>query len=255
MPTPTNHTLTRQTTETIDTLNTHVSIRKYQTTPIDDTLLLTLLRAAQRTPTSSNMQAYSFVVVRDPDTKHALSMLGGDQEHIRTCPVFIAVCADISRLVRACELHGTTLARNTENLLVAAIDAAIAGINLATAAESVGLGTVCIGGMRNHPDKVAQLLGLPQGAFCVWGLCLGWPAEIPPQKPRLPDDAVFHFERYQHPTDDVLHTYDATLAAHYRSQERTTPDTAWTGVIARKFSTPRRPALRQTLEALGFSFD
>ena len=245
-----------RTTDTIETLNTHVSIRKYQDAPIDDALLLMLLRAAQRTPTSSNMQAYSFVIVRDPDTKNELAMLGGDQEHIRTCPIFIAVCADISRLVRACELHGTTLARNTENLLVAAIDASIAGINLATAAESVGLGTVCIGGMRNHPDAVARVLDLPEGAFCVWGLCLGWPAEVPAQKPRLPDAAVFHFERYQHPQDDsILHEYDAALADHYRALERNTPDDAYTAIIARKFATPRRADLRETLEKLGFSFD
>lgn len=242
-------------TDTIDTLNQHVSIRNYQNAPIDDELLLTLLRAAQRTPTSSNMQAYSFVVVRDQAMKDRMAALGGDQEHIRTCTVFIAVCADISRLMRACELHGTTLARNTENLLVAAIDASIAGINLATAAESVGLGTVCIGGMRNQPVEVAAALNLPKGAFCVWGLCLGWPATVPPQKPRLPDDAVFHFETYQHPVDDsLLHQYDAALAEHYRAQERQSPTAAWTGVIAKKFSMPRRAELRETLEKLGFSF-
>lgn len=250
-------TLAPSTTDTIETLNQHVSIRRYQDAPIDNELLLSLLRAAQRSPTSSNMQAYSFIIVRDPDTKRQLAALGGNQRHIETAPVFVAICADISRLMAACEMHGTTLARNTENMLVAAVDAAIAGMSLATAAESVGLGTVMIGGMRNHPAEVAALLDLPAGAYCVYGLCLGWPAKVPPQKPRMSEDLIFHFERYNHDLDVQagLSAYDAELAAHYRAQERNSPDAAWTGVIAEKFSRPRRPELRATLEALGYRFD
>lgn len=243
-------------TDTIATLNEHVSIRKYQDTPIDEELLLTLLRSAQRSPTSSNMQAYSFVVVRDPETKLTLSELAGNQQHIIDCPVFVAVCADISRLAVACEMHGTSLARNTENMLVATIDAAIAGMSLATAAESVGLGTVMIGGIRNHPREAAELLGLPDGAYVVYGMCLGWPALRPAQKPRLSDDAMIHFERYsENDTAAMLADYDADLAEHYRSEGRTTPDAAWTGVIAKKFSHPRRADLREVLTDLGFCFD
>lgn len=242
-------------TDTLATLNEHVSVREYQPTPIDDGLLLQLLRSAQRSPTSSNLQAYTFVIVRQPDTKAQLAALAGNQQHVITCPVFVAVCADISRAARACELHGTSLARNTENLLVATVDAAIAGMSLATAAESVGLGTVMIGGMRNHPRAVADVLGLPTGAYVVYGLCMGWPAIRPPQKPRLPEEAVFHFEHY-HPTpDDILTTYDQQLADHYRAQDRATHDAAWTGVIAKKFARPQRPDLHAVLEELGFSFE
>ncbi|PJF44698.1 MAG: hypothetical protein CUN55_02660 [Phototrophicales bacterium] len=242
-------------TETIATLNSHVSIRDFRSTPIDDELLWQLLRAAQRAPTSSNMQAYSFVVIRNAETKARLAELAGNQRHIAECPVFICVCADITRIARACELHGTTLAQNTENTLVATVDAAIAGMSLAVAAESVGLGTVMIGGMRNHPREVAELLGFPKGVFVVYGMCLGWPAVYPPQKPRLPENAVVHFERYHPTADAVLQDYDRALAAHYRAQGRKTPDAAWTGVIAKKFSRPQRPDLRAVLEELGFSFN
>ena len=43
------------------------------------------------------------------------------------------------------------------------------------AAESFGLGTVCVGAMRNHPEEVARELGLPPHVFAVFGLAVGWP--------------------------------------------------------------------------------
>lgn len=244
------------TADVITTLKNHVSQRKYTDQDIDAETLRTLINAARRSPTSSNMQAYSVVVVRDPQTKKNLSELTGNQRHVAQCPVFIAICADISRLMKACELQGVQLARNTENLLVATVDAAIVGMSLATAAESIGLGTVMIGGIRNHPGQVAELLGFPEGVYVVYGMCLGYPAKALQQKPRLPEEVIIHYERYNTDVDitDALHQYDAELADHYRNTGRTTGEAAWTGVIAEKFSRPQRPHLRTVLEKLGFRF-
>ncbi len=80
------------TSETIETLNQRVSVRDYSDKPLDDATVLTILNAARRTATSSNTQTYSFIVVRDAETKQTLSVLAGHQKHIVTCPVFIAVC-------------------------------------------------------------------------------------------------------------------------------------------------------------------
>jgi FMN reductase (NADPH) len=243
--------------EAIATLNRHVSMRRYTDRPVDDDTLHTLLEAARRAPTSSNLQAYSLLVVRDAATKAQLAHLAGDQRWVAEAPVFVAICADISRLAAAANMHGAALARNTELTLVAAIDAALVGMSACLAAESLGLGTVMIGGIRNHVVEAAQLLGLPQGAFIAFGLCIGWPddSQRPPLKPRLPAELVVHHERYQ--AGDLapaLAAYDAALAAHYRGEGRGSPDDAWTGVIARGFSTPRRPELRAALETLGFDF-
>ncbi|MGB1286084.1 MAG: NADPH-dependent oxidoreductase [Aggregatilineales bacterium] len=240
----------------LDTLNQHVSIRSYTDQDIDNDTLTAILEAARRSPTSSNMQAYSFVVVRDPATKKVLAELAGGQKHIETCPVFVACCADISRLKRACEMHDTDLARNTENMLVSSIDAAIAGMSLATAAESVGLGTVMIGGIRNNPAEAAELLNLPDGAYIVYGMCLGYIEESnrPDQKPRMDSSLIIHHERYDDSDPAAqLTAYDEALSAHYRGEGRNTPDAAWTGVMASRFSSPRRPHLKNILEKLGFS--
>lgn len=253
MSTNTTH---EQLSDVIATLNRHVSIREYTDRPLDDDTLLTLLEAARRAPTSANMQAYSFVVVRDPELKQQLAVLGGEQRHIETCAAFIAVCADLSNVLRACELHERELDPTTENTIVTTVDASLAGMSLALAAESIGLGTVMIGGMRNHPAAVAELLNLPHGAYVVFGLCIGWPAEAQPQKPRMAPEAIIHFEQYDATKQDaLLAEYDKQLAEHYREQGRKTPDAAWTQVIAQKLSVHRRADLRPVLEARGLHFE
>jgi nitroreductase len=45
--------------------------------------------------------------------------------------------------------------------VMATVDTALAAQNAALAAESIGLGTVYIGAMRNSPEEVAALLKLP----------------------------------------------------------------------------------------------
>lgn len=247
--------LERITSQTIDTLNQRVSIRDYNERPLDDETLLTLLNAARRTATSSNTQTYSFVVVRNPDTKRKLAHLAGDQKHIIDCPVFVAVCADITRIGQAAAAQGGGLAANLEVSMISIIDAALAGQSLSLAAESIGLGTVMIGGIRNHPQEAADLLGLPDGVFIVYGLCMGWYDEKPPQKPRFAPDTIIHHEHYRPASAADLTAYDQTLAQHYRDQGRTSPDEAWSGVIGKRFQNFQRSFLRAVLERRGFRFD
>lgn len=246
---------TTVTSDTIETLNQRVSVRDYTDEPVDDETVRAILNAARRSATSSNVQSYSFVVVRDPETKRQLAHLAGNQKHIETCPVFVAVCADISRLMQASEMHNQTFAINLETSMVAIVDAALVGQSASLAAESLGLGTVMIGGMRNHPSEVIELLGLPKGVFVLFGLCLGWPALKTPQKPRLQEEAIIHYERYTPITNETLIEHDAQLAQNYRDQGRNTPDAAWTGVIAQKFNRKNREHLRGVLEDQGYNFD
>jgi nitroreductase len=241
---------------TIETLNDHVSVRQFNDQPIADDMLLTMLEAARRSPTSSNLQTYSIVVVKDQQTKKELAAVAGNQRHIETCPVFFALCADISRLELVGEMHDKPYCGGLESTLIASIDASLVGMSLSLAAESLGLGTVMIGSMRNNPPEAARLLGLPQGVYVVFGLCVGWPEEVPPQKPRLPQDVVIHYERYS--TDDIhgkLQAHDAELAEHYREMQRDTPDAAWTGTTANNNATKRRPELRRQLQELGFKLE
>lgn len=245
----------RTTSDTIETLNNRVSVRSYRPEPIDDATLNTLLNAARRTATSSNTQTYSIIVVRDPQKRERLAELAGNQRHIVECGVFVALCADLARMEQAARMHGETLAVNLELSMIAIVDAAIVGQSLSLAAESLGLGTVMIGAMRNQPQAVAQLLGLPRGVFVVYGLCIGHIAEKPPQKPRLPEDTVIHYETYTPASDDRLREHDAELAAHYEATGRNANPAAWTGFNAKKFNVRQRDRNRAILEEMGFRFD
>ncbi len=247
-----------QSQSVIDTLNSRLSIRNYIDRKIEDEMLDTILNSARRSPTSSNMQSYSFIVVRDQKKKRELAKLAGNQKHIETCDTFVAICADTSRLENACNMHGKSLGKGLETTLVATVDASLAGMSLSLAAESYGLGTVMIGGMRNHPDKVAELLCFPKGVYVVFGMCIGWPDNDKKgnKKPRMDETAIIHREQYD--TSDMekkLNEYDNGLAEHYRGEGRETPDAAYTAVIANKFNQPRRTHLKGTLEELGFKLD
>lgn len=241
--------------ETIQTLNQRVSVRKYNDRPVDDETLLTILNAARRTGTSSNTQTYSLIVVRNPDTKQKLAELTGGQAHVAECPVFVAVCADLNRMRQGADMHQTALNFNLESSIIATVDAALVGQSISLAAESLGYGTVMIGSMRNDPLQVAQLLGLPEGVFVVFGICIGGYDAKPKQKPRLPQEAVIHFEHYTPNSAEVLARHDEDLANHYRNLGRETPDAAWTGTVAVKFKNAPRPFMRSVLEKLGFKFD
>ncbi len=54
-----------------------------------------------------------------------------------------------------------------EMLMVGVVDAALAAQNATVALESLGLGSVYIGALRNDPEAVAELLGLPR----TWWRC------------------------------------------------------------------------------------
>jgi nitroreductase len=62
--------------------------------------------------------------------------------------------------------------------------------NVAIAAESEGLGICYIGGVRNNPQQISELLSLPDHVYPVFGMCLGYPAHQPDVKPRLPVEAI-----------------------------------------------------------------
>ncbi|MFN2161584.1 MAG: nitroreductase family protein, partial [Candidatus Promineifilaceae bacterium] len=88
-------------TPVTETMNNHVTVRFFNGDPIPDGMLGAILEAARRSPTSSNMQTYSIVVVRDPARRKVLARIAGNQKHIETCDVFLAFCADIHRLETA----------------------------------------------------------------------------------------------------------------------------------------------------------
>ncbi|MGL5139366.1 MAG: nitroreductase family protein, partial [Beijerinckiaceae bacterium] len=178
----------------IDLMLNHRSVRGYRPDPLPQGALETLVAAAQSAATSSNLQTWSVVSVEDRAARARCAELAGGQKHINECPTFLLFLADTARLARVAEQAGIPSAGLDyfEILLMAAIDASLAAQNLVVAAEALGLSTVYIGGMRNRPEELAELIGLPPMTAVVFGLCIGYAAEGRGGniKPRLPQEAV-----------------------------------------------------------------
>ncbi len=248
------------TSETIELLEGRVSVRRYAGAPVGERTIEAVLTAAFRAPTSSNIQAYSVVVVRDPGIKQQLSAVTGNQRHVRETPVFLAFCADLTRIEHAMQKNGHDIDDNNLEIgLVATIDAALVGMSAYLAADSLGLKGVMIGAVRNDALETARILALPRRVYCVFGMCLGWPAEAPPQKPRMDHSRMVHYERYGALRDDrdmaaAIADYDGALAAHYASVDKPTTTDSWTHDIDKKLSARPRDDLRRQLRQLGFDF-
>jgi nitroreductase len=57
-----------------------------------------------------------------------------------------------------------------EQFIVATVDTALVGQNTLLAAESMGLGGVFIGAIRNDPKKICDMLNIPENAYPVFGI-------------------------------------------------------------------------------------
>ncbi len=196
----------------------HRSRRSYRPDPVPAAQIERLVDAARHASTSSFLQGYAVVAVRDPAVKGECARLCAGQRHIVEAPVFFALCADLHTLAAACGRHGTTLqTQSFELFLQATVDAALLGQNLQLAAEAEGLGACMIGAARNHPLELAALLGLPPHVYVVFGMTIGVPADDPVPRGRIPLPGVLHWDRYDSScTNDVLDGADAGMRAWAR---------------------------------------
>jgi nitroreductase len=236
----------------IELLKSHRSIRKFSDRRIPRELLLELIRAGQGAATSSHVQAYSVIHVMDQANREAIAGLAGGQGYIANCADFLVFCADMKRPTEASERTGANVVRGmTEQLLVASVDTALMAQNVAVAAESEGLGICYIGGIRNNPQAVSDLLRLPEHVYPVFGMCLGYPAHDPDVKPRLPVEAILKEDHY---TDDreQVEAFDATMQAYYQARSSGNKNTDWSHNLQPLFDTKLRPHMRDFLVKRGF---
>ena len=254
-------------------LKSHRSIRKYKPEPVPDELLNNILNAARQAPTSSNLQAYSIIVVKDREKKKALAHLCGDQPWVEQCPVFLAMCPDLHRLDRVCRLRGYDLNdRYIELFLVAVVDTALVAQNILVASEASGLGVCFIGGVRNNPEPISELLKLPDKAFPLFGICLGYSDHDAMIKPRLLPELVIHHEEYREDNfEELIADYDRIVKAtglydgprrKVKSPDgRTVPDEdySWSEHTSRRAAStdPKvlRAHMRAFLESRALKFD
>lgn len=245
---------------TLRTILAHRSVREFRPDPLPVGTLELLTAAAQSAATSSNLQTWSVIALENAEHKAKAAALSGNQEFIRQAPLFLVFCADLSRLDFVSAQAGTEGAGldYVEMFLMATIDATLAAQNAATAAEALGLGICYVGGARNHPRELAELLHLPPRVIGIFGMAVGVPNEAKPAeiKPRLPQPEVLHREVYREDERAAqIEHYNATMREFYDAQGMHA-DADWSRVAAKRVATAQslngRDVLGEILRERGF---
>ena len=240
----------------IDLLKSHRSIRKFSDQAIAPELFHDLIKAGQSAATSSFLQGATIVRVVDKRKRNQIAELAGGQRYVESAAEFMVFCADLKRAGNYCDEQGKTFEGDfTEHFIIATVDVALMAQSLVTAAESVGLGICYIGGIRNNPALVTELLELPQGVYPVFGLCLGYPDQDPETKPRLPISVILKQEVYNETGDrDAIAEYDEQIREYYKTRTGGGHGISWTEQVADLLSEKSRPHMKGFLAAQGFKF-
>ncbi len=238
--------------------------RRYQARDVDSALLRLLCACALSAPTKSDLQQGELLIVEDAHQRRVLADLMPDQAWLRDAPAFVVVLANGRRLPQLCELRGKPFVNDhLDAFFNASVDAGIVLGTLVRAAEAVGLGCCPVSVIREHAERVSELLALPPRVLPVAGLCLGWPQQPARISVRLPLQMTVHHDRYDE--GDVaqrLQSYDERRAALegfglQRDVARwgTSAFHGWSEDKARQFAAPHCAEFGRFVRSQGFRFD
>ncbi|QJY40976.1 oxygen-insensitive NADPH nitroreductase [Vibrio cholerae] len=198
----------------IDTILSHRSIRAFTQEPISATQLETIIASGIAASSSSLLQVISVIRVTDSRMREQLAELAGNHAYVVSAAEFLVFCIDYQRHYA---LNPYVKPEFMELTLIGAVDAGIMSQNGLLAAESMGLGGVYIGGLRNSPNEVDALINLPPYTAVLFGMCLGHPAQDPELKPRLGPKVILHENHYQPLNKENVAEYDRTMVEYYQN--------------------------------------
>jgi nitroreductase/FMN reductase [NAD(P)H] len=248
---------------TVALMLSHRVHRRWKPDPISDETLEIVLAAALSAPSKSDLQQVGIVLVRDRGKQALIASWIEDMPWIADAPLFMIFCGDQRRLRRVSELRGKPFPNDTLDMFMnAAVDAGLVMQSFITAGEALGLGSCPISVVRNHVEKLAELLELPEGVFPVAGLTVGYPAQRGYTSMRLPPSLTVHTDRY----DDTdlpakVDDYDRRREARFatpRDKQRS-PELwgyaepyGWSEDKARQYSVPERHNFGPFIRRHGF---
>jgi nitroreductase len=203
----------------VELMLSHRSVRAYLPDALPDGALETIVMAAQSASSSSNLHLWSVIAITDPKVKAGLSLaahmdsIGQGNPYIEQAPVFLLWVADQSRNNAIAKAQGGAgeVHDYLDSFVMSTIDTALAAQNAALAAESLGLGVVYIGAMRNRSAETARILGLPEYSYVTFGMVIGHPDPKARGRlrPRPSQDVVLHRDGYQPERAKKIATYEA----------------------------------------------
>ncbi|WP_296272228.1 nitroreductase family protein [uncultured Enterobacter sp.] len=252
-------------TPQVEALLNHKSVRTFLPEALPDGAIETMVAAAQSASNSSALNQWSLVAVNDPALKQQISdtvarSVPVDRiPWIEEAPALLLWVADLSRGAGITQDAGRepVVLDYLDSFLMASIDAALAAQNAAVAAESLGLGIVYLGVMRNIAKQVADLINLPDYSFVTFGMAVGLPdgARISSVRPRPAQPMVLHYNQYEQGRyRKYLESYETAYQAFRRRQNMS--DKTWTGSVIESATSLEylgsRNKLRETVIQRGF---
>ena len=187
------------------------SIRKFKPDPVPDECITAMLESARLAPSGCNAQPWRFKVVRDPEIRSLLAQAAHNQRFIAEAPVVLVCCADVQgyldgsvsgiqdlgKIGAVEENVVTVLVKNIEQLRTTSVEQLGARIaaNVAIAVEHMvlraldfGLGSCWIRFL--DAERIKRQFGWGENIFVFALLPVGYPAEAPAPRKRLPMEAL-----------------------------------------------------------------
>ena len=156
-----------------------VSIRKFESRPVESSKLEKILRAAMAAPSAGNQQPWEFYVVTNQAKIKELAKCSPYSGCAANAPVLIVPCVNQSKL-KFPELDEIDLAIATQNILLEITALDLGGVWLAVAP------------FTDRMQKVSQILELDDNLKPFAIVALGYPAENKIQQDRF-DEAKVHY--------------------------------------------------------------
>lgn len=252
-------------TPEVETLLRHKSVRTFLPDSLPDGSLETMIAAAQSASNSSALNQWSVVAVTDAELKQqisdkvARSVPVARIPWIEEAPALLLWVGDLSRGAEITKEAGEVpfVFDYLDSMLMASIDASLAAQNAAVAAESMGLGIVYLGVMRNIARDIAEMINLPPHSFVTFGMAVGRPdtSRTSGIRPRPAQPMVLHHNQYEQGRyRDYLDDYENAYKAFRSSQNMSTK--TWVGAVIESATSidymGGREQLRETLTERGF---
>lgn len=178
--------------ELLEAIQTRRSIRKFEDRPVDHETIAQIVAAAAYAPSWKNTQVARYHVLENKEfqTKIAEEYTLGfsyNEGTISHAPQVVVITALKGR--SGIERDGSATTSKGDSWLM--FDAGVAAQTFCLAAWEYGVGSVIMGIF--DPDKVAELLNIPENETVVALIPIGYPAESPAAPPRKPVDVLLSY--------------------------------------------------------------
>lgn len=247
-------------TETIKLQLEHRSYRAFKDQALTKGELKALQEVARSTPSSMGQQRVSVIRITDANLRSAISQICKQDYHQEAAEFWVFV-VDLYRNYKIAEEQGVDLSKavSTDKFFQGFTDAVLLAQNVAVAAESMGLGTVMVGSILNDLPQLIKLLNLPQFTLPALAISIGWPAQQPDKKPRLPLSHIFMENSYQdfQPYLTSLAAYDAEMRQYYDLRNSNQRVESFSLQVAKfaSLANPQREAILSILKEQGFTLE